>query len=535
MSMLLASKDMYLSTQQSGAPGTNDQRFSRFRMSLNTTPLVCGTNEQTRLSVTQFNCPKAHYDINQHNNRVDVFFDHRYPFRNGQREDNFRKTTFELTRNNYATFASIATAFADGLQQCLTSVLNEKGLEIFINEITYVGEVERVTIANPNRKDLIGYKVALYAENATEITSTDALTSTNDQFKTVDVSTSGRGLPKAVALVNGSNEVVQFLSINGQITATDGEANGETSVSIATVNDDENGQYHFSLQLRGTGFYYDSFSWSDHTVAEEVTNQQNPNQKFVDPNALQVVTVEGLSDHILRCTITGAAVEYITNLVIQTPQRKESALPELQSTSPSFNDSYIILGGKRITQEVTADSTTTDLKNSFTIASSGDGTLGNLYKISVSGFYPMQKVSMPYIYLTCSEAGGNLESQNLGSAENQDEHMVSSQIVCKIPVGSEFCRYQATSSNCPYFSTTSNRHISEMVFTIRDHHGRSLPVNDSTIETEGSLFSDMTLKADTYATGGSTHTLDTPFPKVPDPTVNQIKAINGVLGNRMKY
>ena len=51
MSMLLASKDIYLSTQQSGAPGTNDQRFSRFRMSLNTTPLVCGTNEQTRLTV----------------------------------------------------------------------------------------------------------------------------------------------------------------------------------------------------------------------------------------------------------------------------------------------------------------------------------------------------------------------------------------------------------------------------------------------------------------------------------------------------
>ena len=74
-----------------------------------------------------------------------------------------------------------------------------------------------------------------------------------------------------------------------------------------------------------------------------------------------------------------------------------------------------------------------------------------------------------------------------------------------------------------------------MVFTVRDHHGRPLPVTDSTIETEGSLFSDMTLKADTYATGGSTHTLDTPFPKVPDPTVNQIKAINGVLGNRMKY
>ena len=74
-----------------------------------------------------------------------------------------------------------------------------------------------------------------------------------------------------------------------------------------------------------------------------------------------------------------------------------------------------------------------------------------------------------------------------------------------------------------------------MVFSVRDHHGRSLPVRDPDIETEGSLFSDMTIKVDTYALGGSTHSLDTPFPKVPDPTVNQIKAVNGVLGNRMRY
>jgi len=328
------------------------------------------------------------------------------------------------------------------------------------------------------------------------------------------------------------------------MTASNGLAAGHQADYIdmsVSINEGSN----FSLQLEGTGHYYQDFFWSERSAsALGEVDSENPGQDFVPAVDLEVTIPEhavgdtGIhtsKDRILKVDIGGTSAVSISNLVIQTPQRKESNLPELQSDSPSFNDSCIILGGKRITQEVTADSTTTDLKNSFRITPSGDGTLGNLYKISVSGFYPMQKVSMPYIYLTCSEAGGNLESQNLGSAENQDEHMVSSQIVCKIPVGSEFCRYQATSSNCPYFSTTSNRRISEMVFTIRDHHGRSLPVNDSTIETEGSLFSDMTLKADTYATGGSTHTLDTPFPKVPDPTVNQIKAINGVLGNRMKY
>ena len=330
------------------------------------------------------------------------------------------------------------------------------------------------------------------------------------------------------------------------MTAIDGLANGEKATYIdMTVSLPAEGGGGFSLQLRGTGKYYQDFYWSERSAnALGAEDSANPGQTFVD--AVDVVVtipehspgntgIHTSKDRILKVDIGGTSATSISNLVIQTPQRKDSGLPELQSTSPSFNDSYIILGGKRITQEVTVISTTNNLKNSFIITPSGDGSEESPFNISVSGFYPMQKVSMPYIYLTCSEAGGNLESQNLGSAENQDEHMVSSQIVCKIPVGSEFCRYQATSANCPYFSTTSNRHISEMVFTIRDHHGRQLPVSEPTIETEGSLFSDMTLKADTYATGGSTHTLDTPVPKVPDPTVNQIKAIHGVLGNRMKY
>ena len=74
MSVLVASKDIYLSTQQSGAPGTTDQVFSRFRMCLNTNPLVCDNSEQTRLSVTQFNSPRQFYDIHQYNNRFDIFF-----------------------------------------------------------------------------------------------------------------------------------------------------------------------------------------------------------------------------------------------------------------------------------------------------------------------------------------------------------------------------------------------------------------------------------------------------------------------------
>ena len=52
---------------------------------------------------------------------------------------------------------------------------------------------------------------------------------------------------------------------------------------------------------------------------------------------------------------------------------------------------------------------------------------------------------------------------------------------------------------------------------------------DETIETEGNLFSDMTIKVDTYAIGANEHTLQTPHQNYNIET-NQIKQIRGVLG-----
>ena len=44
-------------------------------------------------------------------------------------------------------------------------MLDEHGTKIFINEITYEGLIERVTLANPENNNLAGYKVALYKYN----------------------------------------------------------------------------------------------------------------------------------------------------------------------------------------------------------------------------------------------------------------------------------------------------------------------------------------------------------------------------------
>ena len=107
--------------------------------------------------------------------------------------------------------------------------------------------------------------------------------------------------------------------------------------------------------------------------------------------------------------------------------------------------------------------------------------------------------------------------------------MVSSQIIAKIPVDVELCVFQSLSSHCPYFVNSSNRNISEIIFELVDHHGRPIPLSKSTIEKEGNLFSDLTLKVDTFAVGGNEHTLNAPFQNYVT-EVNQIKQIHGVIG-----
>ena len=195
---------------------------------------------------------------------------------------------------------------------------------------------------------------------------------------------------------------------------------------------------------------------------------------------------------ILDLELNTTSNNNISYLLIRCPQFYSS------DDETMFNDSYCILGGKRI-----ADSNSTE--QSFIL----NWTLNNSQKISIKGFYPMQKSSTQYLYLTCAEHSDNLESQNLSAAKSlQDTHVKRSNIIAKIPIQEEICGYQAMSPS-PYYITTNNQHISDLVFEIVDHHGRSVPKPDG-IDTQGNLFSDMTLKVETFAVGGGEHTLNAP-------------------------
>ena len=107
MSVLTHSRDIFMSTNQSGQVGAGESQFSRFRMGLNTSPLTCGAGEMTKLSLTQFSCFRNFYYINQYNNLVVLSYT-----KGGIRYVN---QSIQLTPGDYDTIEDIAKEFTDRL------------------------------------------------------------------------------------------------------------------------------------------------------------------------------------------------------------------------------------------------------------------------------------------------------------------------------------------------------------------------------------------------------------------------------------
>ncbi len=187
---------------------------------------------------------------------------------------------------------------------------------IFINEIHYDnagGDVnEGIEIAGPAGSDLTGYSLTLYNGNGGSVYNTISLSgSLNDQqngFGTLFFPISGiqNGSPDGVALVNPSNEVIQFLSYEGTLTASDGPASGLTSIDIG-ISEASSTPIDFSLQLTGSGQSFESFTW----VADVSTfGTINAGQSFGDdPDPDPEPTIGNLFINEIHYDNTGSDVD----------------------------------------------------------------------------------------------------------------------------------------------------------------------------------------------------------------------------------
>ncbi|MDT8758635.1 lamin tail domain-containing protein [Sphingomonas psychrotolerans] len=160
---------------------------------------------------------------------------------------------------------------------------------VFINEIHYdnagTDTGEFVEIAGAAGTDLTGWKIILYnganGQSYNTVTLSGALANQQNGFGTRAVTYPVDGIqngsPDAIALVDPSGAVVQFLSYEGVFTATNGPAAGLTSVDIG-VSEGSTAPVGGSLGLVGSGTSYADFHWA--AIGDDTVGGVNVGQTF---------------------------------------------------------------------------------------------------------------------------------------------------------------------------------------------------------------------------------------------------------------
>ncbi len=153
----------------------------------------------------------------------------------------------------------------------ILSVSHSANAQVFINEIHYDntgGDTgEAIEVAAAAGTDLSGCSLILYnGSNGTSYNTVNLTGVVADQqggFGTASFAIAGiqNGSPDGVALVDAMDTVIEFISYEGQITATNGPANGLTSTDIG-VSEASTTAVGDSLQLTGTGSVAANFTWT---------------------------------------------------------------------------------------------------------------------------------------------------------------------------------------------------------------------------------------------------------------------------------
>jgi endonuclease I len=202
---------------------------------------------------------------------------------------------------------------------------------VFINELHYDNSGasdtgEAIEVVGPSSADLSSWRVVLYngsTSSAATTYSDRALSTANTsatcgskQIKVLTYPTDGvqNGSNDAIALVDGNGTVVQFLSYEGTATASNGPAQGMTSVDIG-VSETNSTAAGTSLQLSGSGSDYGQFAWQG--SATQTFGACNNNQSFgpavdVPPTVASSVPANGATGVAANASISLTFSEPVT-------------------------------------------------------------------------------------------------------------------------------------------------------------------------------------------------------------------------------
>ena len=158
----------------------------------------------------------------------------------------------------------------------------------------------------------------------------------------------------------------------------------------------------------------------------------------------------------------------IVNSAINPATHVHGILTLLIQTLGSDGDCYCVLGSLR-------DDTDTASFNSFQVDLNPDSTNT---QIRVRGYFPMQRMTDPYVYLRCgSSQNGSLEmavlSDSAITASSNNSDITSSDIFAKLKRDVEFISYDNGMGD-EYFINLQQRKLSSIRFSLTDSKNRKL-------------------------------------------------------------
>lgn len=182
--------------------------------------------------------------------------------------------------------------------------------EVWINEVHYdnsstdAGEfIEVVSNFDASTYSLVLYNGAGGATYDTDVLGLPVSTSNGYNIYVVNYPSNGiqNGAPDGIVLIDGASAVVEFISYEGVVNATNGPANATSSTNIG-VSEPGSTPAGSSLQLGGTGSAGADFSWNPEAIA--TPGVPNNGQSFVSFSGVVPVTltVTDVNGNISTCT-----------------------------------------------------------------------------------------------------------------------------------------------------------------------------------------------------------------------------------------
>ena len=193
-------------------------------------------------------------------------------------------------------------------------------------------------------------------------------------------------------------------------------------------------------------------------LATELTSQTVAASFELTSIAPSSLTMGSTDDRLLEITLTaknggGSTIAHgLTALHIQIPE--------------SVGDAYCLLGGLR--QDDTTDTTFDSLKVTAASIEVGATT------VTIQGYFPMQRLTDPYVYLRCNNAQNGLEMSVLSNDRGSyNADIINSDILAKVFKDVEFINYISATGE-EYFMNLQQRKLSNLRLFLTDSKGRKL-------------------------------------------------------------